>query len=226
MSSCWDLPYRGIESWSLALAGRFFIPRTTLEARGSQYSILSVIYVKITNRLALPPWADSPWPPPWGASGFPARMLGVQYRSAGGGGMGWERGVQGHSPRPARMGLGCLSSFPYSWRSKFHFYPEAGALLASTRYDYFAKPRGLQRAAIKQEIPVEIIGRWWWRPGSSILCRSFIRTVSSSNVCSLLRALHFRRTKSSFGWKHDLDPPEVSTLLLVSPAAQRHLLRA
>lgn len=116
--------------------------------------------------------------------------------------MGWGVGERGEGPshRPARMGLGCLSSCPYSWCFKFHFYPEAGPLLPSTPYDYFAKTRGLQRAAIKeQEIPVEIIGRQWWRPGSSVLCRSFIRTVSSSNVCSLLRALHFRRTKSSFG---------------------------
>ena len=76
-------------------------------------------------------------------------------------GWGWERWVQGHSHRPARMGLGSLSAFPYSWCFKFHFHPEAGPLLPSTRYDYFAKPRGLRRAAIEeQEIPAEIIGRW------------------------------------------------------------------
>ena len=101
VSPSWDLPYRGIESWSLVLAGGFFIPRTTPEARGSQYSILSVIYVKITNWLALPPWADSPWPPPWGASGFPTRILRVQYRNAGGG-VG-ERGA-GAQPQDSQDG--------------------------------------------------------------------------------------------------------------------------
>ena len=119
--------------------------------------------------------------------------------------------MQGRSHRPARTGRGCLSAFPYAWCFQFHFYPEAGPLLPSRRYDYFAKPPGLQRAAIQeQEIPVEIIGRWWRDLGAQCFVDR-LSAVSSSNVCPLLRALNFRRTTSSFGggsrtWIHPRFP--------------------
>ena len=123
--------------------------------------------------------------------------------------------MQGHSHRPARTGHGCLSAFRYAWCFQFHFYPEAGPLLPSRRfsrrYDYFAKPPGLQRAAIQaQEIPVEIIGRWWRRPGSSMLCRPFIRSFLLKRL-SPAESTPFPEDNKQFrGWKQDLDPPEIS----------------